>query len=102
MKSCDVCQRTLPKHLVPAAPLEAMPLIDTPFKRVEIDIVGPFQLRSQGNIYVLTMVDFAIRYPDAVALPVVKSKTVAEEVLQMFSRVGLRQEIVSDRGTSST
>ncbi|GFO04004.1 gypsy retrotransposon integrase-like protein 1 [Plakobranchus ocellatus] len=36
--SCDVCQRTVKKGTVPRVPLEKVPLIDTPFKRVAIDL----------------------------------------------------------------
>ena len=40
-KSCDVCQQRVNKGSVPKVPLEKMPLIDKPFKRVAIDLVGP-------------------------------------------------------------
>ena len=40
-RSCDVRQRTVRKGTVPRAPLLRMPLIDSPFKRVVVDIVGP-------------------------------------------------------------
>ncbi|XP_070206241.1 uncharacterized protein [Littorina saxatilis] len=39
--SCDVCQRTVPRGVVRKAPLEQMPLMDEPFKRVAVDLVGP-------------------------------------------------------------
>jgi len=46
-----------------------MPIIDTPFKRVAIDLVGEiFPASSRGHRYILTVVDFATRYPEAVAL----------------------------------
>lgn len=69
-QSCDICQRTIPKGKVGKVPLGEMPLIDTPFHRVAIDIVGPIQLRSEDkNTYILTLVDYATRYLEAVALP---------------------------------
>lgn len=46
-----------------------MPFIEVPFKRVAVDLVGPIQpATSKGNRYILTVVDFATRYPEAVAL----------------------------------
>ena len=39
--SCDVCQRTVKKGNVKKVPLGSMPLIDIPFKRVGVAIVGP-------------------------------------------------------------
>ena len=46
-KSCDVCQKTVNKGSVPKVPLQKMPLIDTSFKRVAIDLVGPIRPPSE-------------------------------------------------------
>lgn len=103
VKSCDVCQRTFPKGRVGKAPLGLMPTIATPFHRVAIDIVGPITpASSDGNKYVLTLVDMATRYPEAVALKTVDTIQVAEALLEMFSRYGVPKEILSDRGSSFT
>ena len=40
-RSCDVCHKTVARGSVPRALLGDMPLIDQPFKRVAIDLVGP-------------------------------------------------------------
>ena len=40
VKSCDICQKTIHKGNLPPAPLRKMPLIDVPFQRVAIDIIG--------------------------------------------------------------
>lgn len=97
VRSCDTCQRTYPKSKVRKAPLGQMPLIDTPFKRVAVDIIGPLKpFTRSGNRYILTMVDFATRYPDAVALPAIDSATVTEGLVEMFSRVGFPREILCD------
>lgn len=80
-----------------------MPIIDTPFERVAIDLVGPLPTTSEsGNRYVLTMVDFATKYPDAVALPSCDSNMVVEGLLEIFSHVALPRQILSERGTSFT
>ncbi|XP_040075237.1 uncharacterized protein LOC120847507 [Ixodes scapularis] len=103
VKLCDICQRTIPKHLVIRAPLENMPIISTPFHRVGIDIIGPINPGSEsGSRYVLTVVDFATRYPDAIPLKSIDTAEVAEGLLQIFARVGLPREIVSDRGSCFT
>ncbi|XP_042149070.1 uncharacterized protein LOC120843810 [Ixodes scapularis] len=101
--SCDTCQRTTPKGHTRKAPLVKVPIIDTPFQKVAVDIVGPLNPRSaQGNRYILTMIDYATRYPDAVALPSIETERVAEALVQMFSRVGDPREVLSDRGTNFT
>lgn len=103
VRSCDQCQRTTPKGKVTKAPLGTMPLIDTPFQRVAVDIVGPITpVTAKGNRYILTLVDYATRYPDAVALPDITTERVAEGLVEMFTRIGLPKEIVSDRGSNFT
>ena len=99
-KSCDVCQKTVNKGSVPKVPLQKMPLIDKPFKRVAIDLVGPISPPSEeGHRYILTLVDFATRYPEAVPLKTIDTETVAEALVNIFSRLGIPEEILSDIGT---
>ena len=58
--SCDVCQRTVKRGSVKKVPQGCMPLIDTPFKRVAVDIVRPIAPQSEaGHRYTLTLVDYA-------------------------------------------
>ncbi|XP_077531284.1 uncharacterized protein LOC144143395 [Haemaphysalis longicornis] len=56
----------------------------------------------KGDRYVLTLIDFATRYPDAIALPAIDAVHVAEALLEIFSRVGIPEEMLSDRGASFT
>ena len=99
-KSCDVCQKTVNKGSVPKLPPQKMPLIDKPFKRVPIDLVGPISPPSEeGHRYILTLVDFATRYPEAVPLKTIDTENVAEALVNIFSRLGVAEEILSDLGT---
>ncbi|XP_060062936.1 uncharacterized protein LOC132543450 [Ylistrum balloti] len=102
-RSCDVCQRTFPKGRVPKAPLGSMPLIDTPFKRIAVDLVGPLEpATDRGNKYILTIVDYATRYPEAVALKGIETERVAEALVEVFSRVGVPTEMLTDQGAQFT
>ena len=99
-RSCDVCQRTVKKGSVRKVPLGSMPLIDTPFKRVAVDIVGPIAPPSEaGHRYILTLVDYATRYPEAVPLKKITTEAVAEALLDIYSRVGIPEEVLTDQGT---
>ena len=99
-RSCGICQRTIPKGKVKKAPLEKLPVIDIPFRRVSFDLVGPIYPAShRGYKYILTAVDHASRYPEAVPLKNIDTETVAEAMFDMFSRVGFPQEILHDLGT---
>ena len=100
--SCDICQRTVSKGRIPKVPLRKMPIIDTPFKRVAVDLVGEiFPASSRGHRYILTVVDYATRYPEAVPLKNISTITVAKALVSIFSRVFIPQEILSDQGTRS-
>ena len=102
-RSCDVCQKTVARGSKPRAPLGDMPLIDQPFKRVAIDLVGPIAPASdKGHRYILTLVDYATRYPDAVPLKNIDTETVAEVLLDMYSRVGVPKKVLNDFGTQFT
>ena len=102
-QSCDVCQRTIEKGKVQKVPLEKMPIIDIPFHRIPVDLVGPiFPLSDRGHCYILTIVDFATRYPEAVPLKTITTEVVAEALVDVFSRVGIPHEILTDCGTQFT
>ena len=98
-RSCDICQRTVAKGRTAKVPLGNVPLVDTPFKRVAVDLVGPmFPATDRGNRYLLTLVDYSTRYPEAVALKNVETETVAEALVSIFARIGIPSEILSDQG----
>ncbi|CAG2201844.1 Retrovirus-related Pol polyprotein from transposon 17.6,Retrovirus-related Pol polyprotein from transposon opus,Retrovirus-related Pol polyprotein from transposon 297,Retrovirus-related Pol polyprotein from transposon gypsy [Mytilus edulis] len=102
-QSCDICQRTVPKGKIGKVPLQSMPLIDEPFKRVAVDLIGPlFPRTDRGNRYILTLVDYATRYPEAIALKDIETESVAESLVDIFSRVGVPQEMLTDMGSQFT
>ena len=102
-RTCDTCQRTFPKGRILSQPLEPLPMVDIPFERVGIDLVGPFNpISGRGHRWILTLVDFATRFPDAVPLKSIETEHVAEALLSIFSRVGFPCEIISDQGSQFT
>ena len=99
-RSCDVCQKKTAKGPVPHVPLGDMPLIDMLFRRVVEDLVGPISPPSKkGHRYILTLVDYATRYPEAVPLRNIETETVVEALLDMYSHLGIPEEVLSDLGT---
>ena len=102
-RSCDICQRTLPKGKVSKVPLGQMALIDTPFQHVAIDIIGPIHpMSASGNRCILTFVDYASRYPEAVPLRSIETTRVAGAMVDVFTRVGIPREILIDQGSQFT
>uniref|UniRef100_A0A669EUZ0 Gypsy retrotransposon integrase-like protein 1 n=1 Tax=Oreochromis niloticus TaxID=8128 RepID=A0A669EUZ0_ORENI len=98
-KSCQICQLTLNKG-VARVHLQPLPVIDTPFERIGMDVVGPLERSSSGSRYILVICDYATRYPEAFPLRSVKARQVANCLLQLFSRVGIAKEVLTDCGTN--
>ena len=98
--SCDACQRTCPRGKTPRAPLGKMPAVDIMFRRVAVDIIGPINPMSENkNRYILVMIDYNTRYPEAVALRDIKAETVMDALWEMWSRLGIPDVIITDQGS---
>ena len=65
-----------------------------------MDIVGPLPHSRRGNQYRLVVCDYATRYPEAIPLRSIEAGTVTEHLMQLFYRVGIPREILSDQGTN--
>ena len=98
-RGCDVCQKTAPRP-VQRNPLVPMPIIDIPFSRIAMDIVGPLPKSARGHRYILVIVDYATRYPEAIPLRAASAKAIAHELFLLFSRMGICDSILSDQGTN--
>ncbi|CAJ0949330.1 unnamed protein product [Ranitomeya imitator] len=98
-RSCITCQRVGKARPALKAPLIPLPVIEEPFQRIAVDIVGPLAASSSsGKQYILTVVDYATRYPEAVALSSTRADKVADALLAIFSRVGFPREMFTDQG----
>ena len=102
MQSNDICQRLIPRGRNTKEPLGDMPTTETPFDRVVIDMVGPLVTSARKHRWVLTMVHYATRYPEAVPLTSIETTDVVEALVNIFSRVGIHRQIISDRGSQFT
>ncbi|XP_026050763.1 uncharacterized protein LOC113037671 [Carassius auratus] len=98
-KSCPVCQKVSLRR-PSKAPLQPLPIIDTPFERLGMDVVGPVERSRSGNRFMLVITDYSTRYPEVFPLKSVKAKPVATSLVQLFSRVGFPAEILTDQGTN--
>lgn len=100
-KACPECQYSgirKPRKV----PLIPLPVIDVPFQRLGMDIVGPLERSKTGYKYMLVICDYATRFPEVFPLKNIKAKAVASCLVQFFSRVGIPKEILTDRGTNFT
>src|SRR5688572_26044256 len=97
INSCHTCQvqskRSKNNELNPIEPT-------APWERVGIDFVGPFNMTNSRNRYIITAIDYFIRWPEAKAVPNASAeqavKFIYEEIICRYSIVDI---IHSDQGT---
>jgi len=70
--------------------MEKLTFIVTPFSMMCIDIIGPITPPSEGSYWLPLM---CTRFPEAVPLRDISTATVAEALLEIFSRVCLRYSV---------
>ncbi|KAK4287334.1 hypothetical protein Pmani_039592, partial [Petrolisthes manimaculis] len=100
-RTCDTCQKMgKPNQSLKVAPLIPIPHFGEPFERVQVDIVGPLPRTSNGHLYILTIMDMATRYPEAVPLRNISASVVIRELINFFTHFGLPKEIQSDQGSN--
>ncbi|GJY03230.1 reverse transcriptase domain-containing protein [Tanacetum coccineum] len=61
-----------------------------------IDFMGPF-LSSQGNKYILVVVEYLFKWVEAKALPTNDARVVCKFLKSLFARFGTPRAIISDR-----
>ena len=101
-RSCHQCQVGNLRR-TPRAPLGTPAIPTEPFAHVCVDLVGPLSPpSSEGHRYILTLVDKATRYPDAVPLRHIDSLAVSQALIGIFAHVGFPTTLTSDNGTQFT
>ena len=75
--------------------------VGAPFERIALDILGPLPRTTDGNKYILVVMDYFTKWPEAYSIPDQEATTVAEILLQNWiSRFGVPLLIHSDQGTN--
>ncbi|XP_055874549.1 uncharacterized protein LOC129924313 [Biomphalaria glabrata] len=103
VSTCHICQMKGPKGRHTQAPLQTVELTDKPFQKVAIDIIGPIPIESaRKHKYILTLVDTCTRWPEAIPLVNITAIDITRALSEIFSRTGLPEVILSDRGGQFT
>ncbi len=100
--TCTTCQKTSAVPQRSRAPLQPLPVISEPFRRIAMDIVGPLEKSSAGHRYIFVISDYATQYPKAFPLRTITTPKIVHSLVQLFSRVRIPEEILTDQGTNFT
>lgn len=101
VKSCHECQIAgKAGHHPKKAPLIPVPVLGEPFQKIQIDCVGPLPVTKARNVYILTVLCTATRYPEAFALRNIKATTICETLKDFFSHYGFPIIIQTDQGSN--
>ena len=88
-----------PNQTIPKACLQPIPAFDEPFSRIIIDCVGPLPKTKSGCQYLLTVMCASTRFPEAIPLRNIKTKTIVKALVKFFTFVGFPSSVQSDQGT---
>ena len=100
-KSCHTCQMVgKPNQTIPKASLQPIPAFDEPFSRIIIDCEGPLPKTKSGCQYLLTIMCASTRFPEAIPLRNIKTKTIVKALVKFFTFVGLPRSVQSDQGSN--
>ena len=100
-RACPVCQKCDKRKGRQALMIER-PVMSEPFEVLGIDLVGPFKAGKGGCTHLLTAICMATRWPEAIPLKSITARSVATGLLDIFSRVGIPRQLLSDQGAQFT
>ena len=91
-RNCETCVRLQP--LRRDTPCKPTPLPDHCWEKCALDLVGPFP----GQIYILTLVDYRSKWPEAAILKTITSQKIITVLTEIFARFGNPKILISDNG----
>jgi len=101
ISKCDKCQ--LNKSQPYPEPTEDIPTqVEAPFTHLGLDIVGPLKKTTNGNEYIIVIVDYFTKWVEAEPTQDITSHDVIKFLIKVFSRHGVPQTVTADNGVQFT
>ena len=97
IRACKCCQlrdKSRPSN----NPMQLRELTSVPFEKMAVDIVGPFPTAVGGFRFLLTAIDLATRWPEAIPLRTTTANVVTTQLTGIFSRTGFPTSLTTDNG----
>ena len=94
--TCDHCQAKK-GHPTNVGQLQPM-VVDQPWKRIGMDLMGPLPKTEEGFRHILVIVDYFSKWVEAFALKTKSSREIMDNLVgKVISRFGIPEEILTDR-----
>ncbi|XP_054759514.2 uncharacterized protein K02A2.6-like [Lytechinus pictus] len=96
--NCSLCQSSDKVSNTRNTPLQSVPLPDGPWKKIGIDITGPFNTTQPSYKYAIVAIDYYSKWPEVAFVSEVTTHSVITFLTQVFAREGIPSEVVTDNG----
>ena len=96
---CHLCQIRKVPNKKTKQNIVSLPHLEEPFQVWQIDLCGPFPVSVNGNSHVFTAVDFFSKIMFACPFLNKDALTVGEALFDMFTKYGVCQNLISDKGS---
>jgi len=94
---CDQCQRQNHLAKTPSS-LHPIPVKNTAFHMLGMDLVGPLRMTSNGNKYIIVLTDYLTKWPEVKAIPTKNAEHICDFIIETVCRHGTPATILTDNG----
>ena len=97
---CDIFASKKSPHKKPRAPMKQY-IVDAPWERMAIDILGPLPRSEDGNRYLMVVEDYFTKWTEAIPIPNAEATTVARKFVERIVTIfGVPLSVHSDQGSN--
>ncbi len=96
-KECESCGARKNPHVYGRAPLQQF-TVSQPMEMMAMDVLGPLPIRSEGNKFILVVMDYFSKWPEVYALENQKAEVITKCLIDVFTRHGAPKVLLSDQG----
>ena len=82
------------------AHLHPLPIMKEPFKRMAMDVAGPLPHTKSRNEFIVVIMDYATKWPEAFALRNIITETIVHCLVEMTARTGVPEKLLSDNASN--
>ena len=93
--ACPNFQKAKPASTTKAI-LQPLLVIKELLARLAKDIVGPLKSKKKGNKYLLVIMNYATKWPEAFPLRNTLTETVVERLVEVTTRLGVSHQLLTD------